>query len=102
MYRLYVSTTTLKRNVDANRLLRTRPTFSRSLADGLRCRLEARVHEIVLHGTWGEGQWRILQECPVDGENVASDLKDVKRLLHLPAGQRPSTSSKGHHCVAAT
>lgn len=29
--RLYVSTTTLKRNVDANRLLRTRPTFSRSL-----------------------------------------------------------------------
>src|SRR6218665_511363 len=31
IYRLYVSTTTLKRNVDANRLLRTRPTFSRSL-----------------------------------------------------------------------
>src|SRR6218665_3808050 len=29
--RLYVSTTTLKCNVDANRLLRTRPTFSRSL-----------------------------------------------------------------------
>src|SRR6218665_1542474 len=29
---MYVSTTTLmKRNVDANRLLRTRPTFSRSL-----------------------------------------------------------------------
>src|SRR6218665_3480962 len=31
IYRLYVSTTTLTRNVDANRLLRTRPTFSRSL-----------------------------------------------------------------------
>src|SRR6218665_3046279 len=31
IYRLYVSTTTLKRTVDANRLLRTRPTFSRSL-----------------------------------------------------------------------
>src|SRR6218665_3008361 len=31
IYRLYVSTTTLKRSVDANRLLRTRPTFSRSL-----------------------------------------------------------------------
>src|SRR6218665_3182833 len=31
IYRIYVSTTTLKRNVDANRLLRTRPTFSRSL-----------------------------------------------------------------------
>src|SRR6218665_2028957 len=28
---LYVSMTTLKRNVDANRLLRTRLTFSRSL-----------------------------------------------------------------------
>src|SRR6218665_1969487 len=31
IYRLYVSTTTLKRNVDANRLLRTRPTFSHTL-----------------------------------------------------------------------
>src|SRR6218665_3323283 len=31
IYRLYVSTITLKRNVDANRLLRTRPTFSHSL-----------------------------------------------------------------------
>src|SRR6218665_798393 len=31
IYRLYVSTTTLKRNVDAYRLKRTRPTFSRSL-----------------------------------------------------------------------
>ena len=29
--RLYVSTTTLKRNVDANRILRTRPTSSCSL-----------------------------------------------------------------------
>src|SRR6218665_184236 len=31
IYHLYVSTTTLKRNVDANRLLRTRPSFSRTL-----------------------------------------------------------------------
>src|SRR6218665_3834687 len=31
IYRLYVFMTTLKRNVDANRLLRTRPTFRRSL-----------------------------------------------------------------------
>ena len=29
---------------------------------------------IVLLGTRGEGQRRILQECPVDGEDVASDL----------------------------
>src|SRR6218665_938879 len=31
IYRLYVFVTTLKRNVDANRLLRTHPTFRRSL-----------------------------------------------------------------------
>ena len=67
-----------------------------------RCRHEARVHGIVLRGTWGKGQQRILQECPVDGEDVVSDLEDVKQLLHLPAGQCPSTSGKGHHCVAAT
>ena len=30
------------------------------------------------------------QKCPVDGEDVACDLKDGKRLLHLPAGQRPT------------
>ena len=58
--------------------------------DGLRRRLEARVHGIVLRGTWGEGQRRILYNYiilrPVDGEDVASDLGDVKRLLHLPAG----------------
>jgi len=50
----------------------------------------------------GEGQRRLLQECPVDGEDVSSDLGDVKRLLHLPAGQRTSISSKEHHCVTAT
>ena len=48
------------------------------------------MHGIVPRGTWGEGQRRILQECPVDGEDVAIDLGDVKRLLHLPAGQRPT------------
>ena len=31
-----------------------------------------------------------IQECPVDGEDVASDLEDGKRLLHLPTGQRPT------------
>src|SRR6218665_1762232 len=62
----------------------------------------AHQRTLMLRGTWGEGQRRILQECPVDGEDVARDLGDVRRLLHLPAGQRPSTSSKGHHCVAAT
>src|SRR6218665_1656947 len=40
--------------------------------------------------TWGEGQRRTLQECSVDGEDVASDLGDVKRLLHYPAGPRPT------------
>src|SRR6218665_3609283 len=58
--------------------------------DGLRRHLEARVHGIVLRGIWGEGQRRILQEFSVDGEDVASDLGDVKRLLHLPAIQRPT------------
>ena len=53
------------------------PPDFQPLTDGLRCRLEARVHGIVLHGTWGEGLWGILQECPVDGEDVASDLEDV-------------------------
>ena len=48
------------------------------------------MHGIFPRGTWGEGQRRILQECPVDGEDVASDLEDGKRLLHLPTGQRPT------------
>ena len=48
------------------------------------------MHGIVLRGTWGEGQRRILQECSVDGEDVSSNLGDVKRLLHLPAGLRPT------------
>ena len=52
------------------------------------------MNGIVLRGSLVEGQRRILHKCPVDGEDVASDLGDVKRLLHLPAGQRPSTSSK--------
>ena len=57
----------------------------------LRGRLEARVHGIVLRGTWGKGQRRMLQESPVDGEDVASDLGDVKRLLHLPAHRAKDT-----------
>ena len=48
------------------------------------------MHGIVLRGTWGEGQRRILQECSVNGEDLASDLEDGNRLLHLPAGQRPT------------
>ena len=51
---------------------------------------KSRVHGIVLRGTWGEGQRRTLQECSVDGEDVASNLGDITRLLHLPAGQRPT------------
>src|SRR6218665_66084 len=66
------------------------PPDFQPLTDGLRRRLEARVHGIVLRGTWDEGQRRILQECSVDGEDVASDVGDVKRLLHLPAGPRPT------------
>src|SRR6218665_1833767 len=73
--------------------------ISRAADDHVRC---AHQRTLMLRGTWGEGQRRILQECPVDGEDVASDLGDVKRLLHLPAAQRSRTSSKGHHCVAAT
>ena len=48
------------------------------------------MYGIVLRGTWGEGKRRILQEYPVYREDVASDLGDVKRLLHLSAGQRPT------------
>src|SRR6218665_1337305 len=43
------------------------------------------VHGIALRGTWGEGQRRILQQW-----SVASDLGDVKRLLHLAAEPRPT------------
>ena len=49
--------------VDSNRLLRS-PDFQ-PLTDGLRRRHEVRVHGIVLRGTWGEGQRRILQELDV-------------------------------------
>src|SRR6218665_2165091 len=55
--------------------------------DHVRC---AHQRTLMLRGTWGEGQRRILQECSVDGEDVASNLGDVKRLLHLPAAQRPT------------
>src|SRR6218665_1191229 len=55
--------------------------------DHVRC---AHQRTLMLRGTWDEGQRRILQECPVDEDDVASDLGDVKRLLHLPAGQRPT------------
>src|SRR6218665_2548894 len=53
--------------------------------DHVRC---AHQRTLMLRETWGEGQRRILHECPVDGEDVASDLGDVKQLLHLRAGQR--------------
>src|SRR6218665_1216926 len=36
----------------------------------------AHQRTLMLRGTWGEGQRRILQECAVDGEDVASDLGD--------------------------
>src|SRR6218665_1210113 len=54
--------------------------------DHVRC---AHQRTLMLRGTWGEGQRRILRECRVDGEDVASNPGVVKRLLHLPAGQRP-------------
>src|SRR6218665_338267 len=72
------------------KIRKTNPPDVQPLTDGLRRHLEARVHGIVLRGTWGEGQRRILHECSVDGEDVASDLGDVKRLLHLPVGQCPT------------
>src|SRR6218665_893776 len=117
--RLYVSTTTLKRNLDANRLLRTRPTFSRSLivsvaVSKLGCKELFFVEPYVnVHGEY-YGNVLLMEkpaiwECQATSSSssrtapqhidVASDLGDVKRLLHLPAGQRPSTSSKEHHCV---
>src|SRR6218665_3704050 len=88
IYRLNVFTTTLKRSVDANRLLRTRPTFNRSLMVSVAVsKLGCTELFLVEPGVKVKGEY--YQEYPVDGEDVASDLEDGKRLLHLPAGQRP-------------
>src|SRR6218665_818430 len=77
-------------DVQLESIRKPHPPAFQPLTDGLRRPLEARVHGIVLRGTWSEGQRRILQECSVDGKDVASGLEDVKRLLHLPAGQHPT------------
>src|SRR6218665_3106027 len=75
IYCLNVSTTTLKRNVDANRLVRTRPTFSRSLMVSVAVsKLGCTELFFVEPGAKDNGQRRILQECSVDEEDVASDL----------------------------
>ena len=64
------------------------PPDFQPLTDGLRRRLEAQVHRIVLRGTWGKGQRRILQECSVDGEDVASDLGMSSDFIFHAAGLR--------------
>src|SRR6218665_4221549 len=89
-----MSTTTLKRSVDGQSLTADPPDFQ-PLADGLRRRLEARVGlqpytELFLVEPGVKVNGKYYQECPVDGEDVACDLEDGKRLLHLPAGQRPT------------
>src|SRR6218665_1020267 len=98
IYRLYISTTTLKRNVDANRLLRTRPTFSRLL--------------IVSVAVSKLGCTELFFVEP--GVKVSGDYyRDVLLLEKMFGGCQAtsssssrtapqSTSSKGHHCVAAT
>src|SRR6218665_788094 len=89
IYRLYVSTTTLKRNVEAKRLLRTRPTFSRSL-----------MLSVAVSKLGCTELFFVEPEVKVNGEYYRNALlmekmlpaiwEDVKRLLHLPTGQRPT------------
>ena len=87
--------------VDANRLLRTRPTFSSSqMVSVAVTKLECTELFFVEPGVKVNGEY--YRKVLLMENTFASDLGDVKRLLHLPAGQRPSISSKGHHCVAAT
>src|SRR6218665_2701358 len=52
--------------------------ISRAAEDHVRC---AHQRTLMLRGTWSEGQRRILQECPVDGEDVAHRAKDTIALL---------------------
>src|SRR6218665_182342 len=101
IYRLYVSTTTLKRNVDANRLLRTRPTFSSSLmvSDAV-WKLGCTELFFVEPGVKVNGEYyrnALLMEkvFPAIWECQATSSSSSKTVPH-------STSSKGHHCVAAT
>src|SRR6218665_4092690 len=95
IYRLYVSTTTLKRNVDANRLLRTRPTFRRSLM------VSVAVSKLGCTALFLVEPW-----VKVNGEYYRNVLLMEKMLPAIwwvsSDFQQDSQSSKGHHCVAAT
>src|SRR6218665_2895253 len=101
IYRLYVSTTTLKRNVEAKRLLRIRPTFSRSLmvsvaVSKLGCTelffVEPRVK---VNGEYYRKVLLIENMLPAIWGCQATSSSSSRTAPH-------STSSKGHHCVAAT
>src|SRR6218665_289326 len=101
IYRLNVSTTTLKRNVDANRLLRTRPTFSRSL-----------MVSVAASKLGCTELFFVEPGVKVNGEYYRNVLLMEKMLQAIWGCQATSssssrtaphsTSSKGHHCVAAT
>jgi len=101
IYRLNVSTTTLKRNVDANRLLRTRPTFSRSL-----------LVSVAVSKLGCTELFFVEPGVKVNGEYYRNVLLMEKMLQAIWGCQATSssssrtaphsTSSKGHHCVAAT
>src|SRR6218665_3957752 len=102
IYRLNVSTATLKCNVDANHLLRTRPTFSRSLMVSVAVsKLGYTKLFFVEPGVKVNGEYYrnvLLMEKMLQAIwGMSSDF-----FIFHAAGQRPSTSSKGHHCVAAT
>jgi len=94
--RLYVSATTMKRDVDAECLLRTRQTFSRSVM------VSVAVSKLGCSDMfWSQGQRCILPRCPLKEANVASHPAYV-RGLHLPAGQCTCTPCTGNHRAATT
>src|SRR6218665_3725381 len=49
---------------------------------------------LMLRGTWSEGQRRILQECPVDGEDVASDLGMLSDFFIFEQDSAPAHRAK--------
>lgn len=63
--------------------------------DGLRRRLEARVHGIVLRGIRGEDQRRVLPECPADGADAASDPGMSSNFLIFEQDSAPAHREKG-------
>jgi len=97
--RLYVSATTTKRDVDAERLLRTRPTFSHSVMVSVAVsKLGFSDMFFVEPGAY----WCILPRCPPEAADVARYSAYVRGLLHIPAGQRTCTPCTGHHRAATT